>query len=75
MPTPRDKRPCDPILRAAMAYGRSIIVTKQKNVMPRSVADKRKRGPAKFLPAAAGLCGECYIFGKSCEEILSIDDC
>jgi len=28
----------------------------------------------KFLPATAGLCGRCYIFGKSCEEILSIDD-
>jgi hypothetical protein len=27
-----------------------------------------------LLPATDGLCGACYIFGKSCEEILSVDD-
>jgi hypothetical protein len=34
----------------------------------------QERGPAKFLPAIAGVCGGCDIFGKSCEEILSVDD-
>ena len=51
-------------------------------------ADPRTTGPVAFTkhalakneaqpnfsPAIAGICGGRYIFGKSCEEILSVDD-